>query len=251
MMTEIGIGHNNPPSDAEILAEKLSNDNAELLQKAKDIVESGNRIPETLDEVSAEKVAILKKTIQTVNKKLEDARTTAKEPFLAQGKVVDTFFKAYMGSLNQVALKAQKPLDAFVKEKHRLEQLRQTELEAQRQKEAESLMSVAVEVSKVDVGAGEVAFEDALAAELDSKKHEKASQAKVGLVAVRSDIGVTAALRTTIHSEITNIADLDLETLRFLIPVAALQTALNGYVRGGGRELKGARIWEEQTTVVK
>lgn len=250
--TTVGLGHNNPPNDAEILANKLVEEHAQTLQKAKDLIEASARIPESFDdEDTAQKAANFIKQVNALKKVLEDCRTKAKEPFLIQGRIVDTFFKAHDKSLDNAAAKAKAPLDAFTKAKVELERKRLAELEEQKRQEAAAMAAVAVAVSNTDVGAAEVAFEDALAAEIDAGKLALASQAKTGLAAVRSDMGVTASLRSTWVGEVEDVSKIDLETLRYLIPAAALQTALNAYIRSGGRELKGAKIWEKTETVVR
>lgn len=249
-MTDM-IGHNNPPSDAEILAKKLAEENEKVLTRAKELKEAAKKIPEKIeDDETAEKAVTMIKLLSNCNKALEDARTKAKEPFLAQGRMVDTFFKAHKESMDTASLKAKKPLDEYLKEKHRLEQVRLAEAEALKRQEAQNLMAVAAVVAESDVGAAEVAFEDALEAEISSNKMAVASQSTSGLVAARSEVG-TAALRTRKVGEIVDISKLDLEALRFLIPIPALQTALNGYIRAGGTELKGAKIYDETTTMVR
>jgi hypothetical protein len=245
-------GHNNPPSDAEILSAKLAEDAAEILKRAKDLLEASGRIPDSFeDEDTAQKAAEFIKRVNTCKKALEDQRTKAKEPFLLSGRMVDTFFKAHDQSLNAAIAKVKVPLDAFTKAKVDAERKRLVELEAQKRQEAEAMAAVAVAVSHNDVGAGEVAFEDALEAELSANKLQVASQAKSGLAAVRTETGVTASIRTTWVGEVENIHTLDLEALRFLFKADDLQRALNAYVRAGGRELKGAKIWEKSETVVR
>lgn len=248
-----GIGHNNPPvSDAEALAARLAEDAAEVLKRAKDLLEASDRIPASFeDEDTAQKAAEFIKRVNTCKKALEDQRTKAKEPFLLSGRMVDTFFKAHDKSLDSAIAKAKAPLDAFTKAKVEAERKRLAELEAQKRQEAEAMAAVAVAVSHNDVGAGEVAFEDALEAELSANKLQVASQAKSGLAAVRTETGVTASIRTTWVGEVVDVSVLDLEALRFSIPAAALQTALNAYVRAGGRDLKGAKIFEKSETVVR
>ena len=246
------LGHNNPPSDAELLAAKLAETNAALLQRAKDLIDAAGRIPDMFeDEETAHKAAEFIKRVNTCKKALEESRKDAKEPFLVQGKMVDTFFKAHDASLDKAIAKAKIPLDTFTKAKIDAERKRLAAEEERKRKEAEALAAVAVSAASTDVGAGEIAFEEALEAELEAGKLKTASEAKTGLAAVRTDTGVTASVRTTWVGEIENVGALDLEALRFLIPAAALQTALNGFIRAGGRGLKGAKIWEKSETGVR
>jgi len=248
----LSIGANNPPNDTEILCAKLVEDNAEILKRAKDLIDASDRIPDSFenDDVAQKATDFIKK-INVCKKAIEESRVTAKEPFLVQGKMVDTFFKAHANALELALNKAKKPLDAFIKIKADEERKRLQEAEELKRKEAEALASVAAAVSNTDVGAGEVAFEDALEAEVMANKMQVASQAKTGLGAVRTESGVTASTRRTTVGEIVDVAKLDLETIRFLIPLPALQTALNAFIRNGGTELAGAKIWEKIEAVVR
>lgn len=247
-----GLGHNNPPSDAEILSAKLAEENEKVLKRAKDLIESSAKIPEKFEnDETAEKATEYIKQVRTCKNAIEEARTKAKEPFLVHGRMVDTFFKAHDKALEIALEKAKKPLNAFVQEKAELERQRLRDAEEQKRKEAEALASVAVAVSNIDVGAGEVAFEDALEAEVMANKMQVASQAKTGLGAVRTESGATASTRRTVVGEVVDISKLDLETLRYLIPADALQKALNAFIRNGGTELAGAKIWEKIEAVVR
>ena len=44
---------------------------------------------------------------------------------------------------------------------------------------------------------------------------------------------------------------LDLSTLRPFLPLDALEKAVRGFIRAGGRELKGVRIFENTATSVR
>lgn len=246
------IGHNQPPSDAEILTAKLLADHAKVLERAKALVASAANIPaEFDDEENAQKVTTFIKQVTVCKNALEDARKTAKEPSLLEGRMVDTFFKAHDTSLSKVIADAKIPLGKFTDKKIQAERQRLLEAEAAKKAEAEAMMTVAVAVASTDIGAGEMALDDALMAEADAGKLKVASEAKTGLGSVRTEDGATAYVKKTTVGEIEDINKLDLNALRLLIPLPALQTALNAYIRAGGRELAGAKIWEKSETVVR
>lgn len=246
------MGHNKPPSDAEILTAKLLEDHAKVLERAKALVASAAKIPtEFDDEENAQKVTTFIKQVTVCKNALEDARKVAKAPSLLEGKMVDTFFAAHDSSLKKAIADAKIPLDKYTDKKDEAERQRLREAEAAKNAEVEAMMTVAVAVASTDVGAGEMALEDALMAEADAGKLKVASQAKTGLGSVRTDDGATAYKKKTTVGEIVDVGKLDLNALRFLIPLPALQTALNGYIRAGGTELAGTRIWEKSETVVR
>jgi hypothetical protein len=67
----------------------------------------------------------------------------------------------------------------------------------------------------------------------------------------RTETGALASLRTVWIGEIVDITALDLNQLRHHISPAALQTAINSFVKAGGRELAGAKIFEQSNVVVR
>ena len=67
----------------------------------------------------------------------------------------------------------------------------------------------------------------------------------------RGEVGSVASLKGRWVGDVTDRAALDLEALRHYLPVAALQTALNGFIKAGGRDLRGAVIRLEQTASVR
>ena len=60
-----------------------------------------------------------------------------------------------------------------------------------------------------------------------------------------------SSLRTRWVGELDNKAELDLEALRPYLGVDLLQKAINAFVAAGGRELKGANIFEKSEAVVR
>lgn len=246
------LGHNNPPSDQELLAEELMERNRAIIERAAALLKAEERAPKVLEtDEHASAVVEFIKQINTCTKGLEDARKREKEPFRVKAAAVDTFFKANMDALDRVLSRVRVGLDQFTKAKHAAEQRRLEEEAARQKREADQKAQVAASLEKVNAGAAELALEDALAAESNAAKYETAAVKTSGLTSVRSESGAAASLRTTWVGEIENVNALDLDKLRFLIPADALQKALNAYVRQGGRELKGAKIYEKTETVVK
>lgn len=247
-----GIGHNNPPSEIELYAKTIADNSAEVAKRAKDLIETAKKVPPVIqDEETAEKATLYVKQLTECLKRVEDARKKEKAPWDLRADMVQTYFKGYSVPLTKSKEMVLGYLDKYVKAKDEAEKQRLRE-EQQRQAEAAKAMtSVAIELEKVDTGAAELALEDALMAETKAHKYDAAIAAPAGRVAVRTDTGASSSLRTTWHGEVLDLGALDLEALRFHLPAAALQQAINAFIRTGGRELRGAKIYSKTETVVK
>ncbi|QDV34934.1 hypothetical protein [Tautonia plasticadhaerens] len=248
------IGHNAPPSDAEMLRESLLSAHESLLTNAEKLVESVGRIPERCeDDSTAGKIGDLIKLLTGQRKNLESARVAEKEPFLSLGRAVDGFFKGYIDQLDAAKTKAQKPLDAYLKLKAEEERRRRLEeaeaLRLQAEKEAEA--AAALEAAQLQPLA-ESALDQAQVTEQQAlRAHASAAAKPAGMAQARGSSGSLASLRTRWVGEVTDRNQLDLDALRAHIPLEALQKAVNAFVAAGGRELKGAKIFEKSEAVVR
>ena len=91
-------------------------------------------------------------------------------------------------------------------------------------------------------------------AKADAVKARKAAEAKpADLSRIRGDHGSVMSLRSNwVHDEGSlDRATLDLEGLREHLPVEALHKAIRSYIKAGGRELDGVRIFEQHKTGVR
>lgn len=82
------------------------------------------------------------------------------------------------------------------------------------------------------------------------KLERKADASLADLSRTRGDHSVSS-ISTHWQGEVVDRASLNLETLRPFLPLDALNQAVNAYVRAGGRQLAGARIWEEIKSQVR
>ena len=248
------LGHNNPPNDAETLKAALAENNYNLLEHAANLCNAANRIPAEITEAeTAGKAADFIKQVTGAKKKLEALRVSEKEPYLTLGRVVDGFFKGVIDPLDIATKKALKPLDAYniriaAEERRR----REEEARIAREKQAEEMrVAAALEKAKFTEAANQV-LDQAAASEAVAQTLQKEAEAKPAhLGHVRGESGARAALVTRWVGEVTDLAAIDLETLRHHLGPDAIQKALNSYVRAGGRELRGAKIFEESTTQVR
>lgn len=244
--------HNNPPSDAEILFENLRERNKDLLDRASKLFEAESRLPEVADDETAGKVTDFIKMVNNCNKLVDGARTTEKEPFLRGGKNVDEFFKTFTTGLTGLASRAKGQLDLFLQKRHLEEQKRLKEEADRKRQEAEALAAQAAQTAALSQELGDIALDQAIQTENAANIIDMQSNAKSGLITpMRSESGASASMRVSWVVEIDSLNDLDLGALRMYLSPDDLLKAARAFVRAGGRELKGARIYQKSETVVR
>lgn len=248
------IGHNNPPEgdiESQQLQENLTAKAEPLLQRFNELEAAFQRIPETCDDdETAAKFANFGKQIQGCEKDFDAMRVSEKEPYLKFGRVVDGFFKKRTDTLEKMKRKLQDIVTVYQRKKADAERKAREEAarlqrEEAARKQQEALDAAAAAMPQV----AEQSFSEAAQHEKQAQHLEKKAEAPVAeLARVRSDLGAVASLKTTWVGEITDRAILDLEAIKAFIPLDALQKAVNGAVKAGLRDLRGATIYEKQET---
>lgn len=248
------IGHNNPPTDAEILKTTLADKHSKLFSRANDLISAADRIPATIaDADTAGKISDYIKQLTGSKKNLEAERVNEKEPYLTLGRVVDGYFKQTTDALDGAAMKAKRPLDSWLKlkaEEERRARVEEARLlrEKQEQEERDAKM---LQDAKLKPEADKM-LDQAIITEQVAIKAEAAVQAKPAELAhSRGTSGALASLRTRWVGELVDVGAIDLEKLRHHLNPDALQKAINSYVSAGGRELSGVNIYEKSETVVR
>ena len=248
----LGIGGNLPPTDAEILKAKLEESNKDILDRAAALVEAADRAPATIeDDETKIKITDFLGSIAKCEKALEGKRVSEKEPYLTLGRVVDGFFKNHTDALNKARAKVKPALDARLLWEREQERKRLAEEAAERKRLADeqAARAAAAEAAKQPIKAEET-MTTAIQTEAQANRLEEKSQGRIGVTA-RGNDGASASLRTVWKGELTDRAALDLEALRQHLPADAIQQAINSFIRAGGRELRGVRIWEHTESVVR
>jgi hypothetical protein len=245
------LGHNEPPDDIEILRSNLAETNGDLTDRRDELMASVERMPATVeDDEMAGKFADQIKLFTACTKAAEDRRKTTKEPFLASGKLVDAFFKGIGDPLGKAKKDIEGRLHTFNVAKAAEEKRRRDEEERQAREEAAQREREMAERAEADQ-ATEADLDEAVAAEDRAQQAtEDASANAADMSRTRGEYGAVSSLRTTWAGEITDARTLDLDALRPHLSLDAMQKAVNAYVRTGARELRGARIYEKQSTVV-
>ncbi|MBN9497825.1 MAG: hypothetical protein J0H39_13800 [Alphaproteobacteria bacterium] len=245
---------NNPPDPIADLRDRLAESNKPLLDRAAELQAAASRMPEITDDNSAGKVADFVKLVSAAIKNAEACRVDAKEPFLASGRIVDTFFKtSVVDPLGALKIATERKLTAYLQAKE-AERRRAAEEEARRVREEAEARARAAQEAEARGATHEAAaaMDAAVAKEAEAESAaEQAAARPAELSRTRGEIGSVASLRQVWKGEIASRQDLDLEALRPYLPIAALETALNGFVKAGGRELRGARIYQHTSAAVR
>ena len=245
------IGHNKPPSDDEIFAARMLEQHGDLIKEAEDFARK--RAKDCDSQEYAERLTNFIKKVSVIGGKLEKLRVAEKEPHLEAGKVVDRFFKRLTLALEQARRGAQEPLNKWLRQCAEEEARLRREAAEQIRREEEEKARLAMKLE--DQGEPEAAQhvqEQADKMGIYADKLEASAAAPTAQLAqVKTETGASASLRTRWVGEVTSRAELDLNALRFHLPAAALQTAINAFIAAGGRELKGAKIHQVSEAAVR
>lgn len=244
--------------DADTMREYLAEEIAALTARKAELLASVGRAPATIsDENTAGKIADLVKLIAACIKNAEADRVSRKEVWLEGGRTVDSVFKPITEPLMRAKTDVERRLTLWQREKAEAERRRREEVARQEREEAERQRLVAEQAerkARTEADIDQAISADALAQqrEADAIAAQRAAEAKPAeLSRERSDYGAVASLRRFWDFTDLDRETVDLEALRSHLPLDAIEKAIRSYVRAGGRELRGARIFENTATSVR
>lgn len=246
--------HNNPPSDVEYLKENLELRNINLLVQLTEFEGFTKKIPANFTEQNeADFITDWISKVKKLQSTLEGQRKAEKEPLLRQGQFVDTFFGDHKNRAGVLIDLAMKPLDAYLQKRADTEKReREAEAELLRQEQQRAFEAVqALPAGSQGQAETVQAVEHLVTMTNVAAIAEKIAEAPVISMASSKGKFSKAGLVKKWVGTITSKADLDLNALRPYITDAALETAVNAYVKFGGRTLHGAKIEEITETKVK
>jgi len=244
------IGHNLPPSDLEVVAQCLSDQEKELREIIKTLPESKVITDEREAGIATDAV----KSIISLTSKVSDIHKTVKKPYLECGKAVDGWKNRLESELFTIRAKYTAVLQKWLDERaaaERARQLEQARVERERSealaKEAEAhekagISDTADELINAAVGSSIMA---------DRIEEKVCAATPAQLAKARSFTGASASQRLVWTGTIENISAIPLETLRPYFSNDVLQTAVNAFVRDGGRELDGVNIEQKAQLSVR
>lgn len=244
------FGHNKPPSDLEIVAERLADQEKALREFIKAIPESKVITDEKEAGIATQAV----KDIIGLTSKVDDIHKAVKKPYLDCGRVVDGW-KTRLGSeLSTIRATHTTFLQKWLDDRaaaERARQLEQARVERERA-EALALEARAHEQAGINDTAEELINAAVGSAVMADRIEEKVCAATPAQLAkTRSFTGASASQRLVWTGTIENISAIPLETLRPYFSNDVLQTAVNAFVRDGGRELDGVNIQQKAQLSVR
>jgi hypothetical protein len=253
-----GPGDNLPPVDADPLRERLVEQYAPLTARRDELLAGCLLAPDVIRDDEADKeLSDFLVQIHKAMKRIEANRTEEKEVYLAGGRTVDGFFKSVHSPLNKWYKTLDERLTYYKSQKEQAERRRREE----EQRKADEIARLAAEeaarqaaaiTKESDLNLALRAEERAVEAAAVALKARQAAQAKAAeLSRTRSDHGSVSGLRVRWTGHYTERAKLDLEALREHLSDDALNQAIRSFVKRGGRELKGAYIYEAKSTQVR
>lgn len=254
------LGHNAPPPDllvGEALRERLRDEYPDLIRRKDDLLAAANRMPDVTDGEIAGKVSDFIVQLKACAKAADTARVGEKEPYLEGGRAVDGFFKSIISPLEEVEKKVKHSLTIYHREKEAEERRRRMEAERIAREEAEAKRLEAEAAAKAL--RDQQSLDDAIAAdkaaklaEADAVKAAQAAQAKpADLSRIRGEYGAVSSLRTDWVFDGLDRHQIDLEALRHHFTTAAVEAAIRAFIKAGGRQLPGVRIYETTTANVR
>lgn len=247
------MGHNigNVPSP-EVIAEYLAESYKGDVARANDLLEAFDRVPEKIeDEETNKRAADFAKKLASHVRVLENDHKGEKQPYLDGGRAVDGFFKGLADKLKVAKGNVEKRQTVFANAKAAEERKRRDEEARIARERAEKEAQAALDrAAALPADAADAALDDAIALEDQANVAAEATQASnAELSRTRTDLGVVSSLNTFWDFEIENKDALDLDKLRPYLPMDAIEKATRAYVKAGGRDLNGARIFQNTKVV--
>jgi hypothetical protein len=222
---------NQPPLEERLVMEFVEELDAEgITARVEQLLASAAKAPEKIeDKATAGKVGDLLKMSADVRKRIETAREKHNRPLLNAQRALKAKADAADGDLLIESAKLRQRLNTFMAEEARKadEARRAAEAEARRQQEAARA-----------------------AAEPDEPLPAIVPE-KVEKPVARGDLGAKVGTRTVWHHEIESVRQLPDRLLKHPKVIDALNIVIAAEIRGGCRDIKGARIWSTQEASVR
>ena len=245
----IGIGHNRAP-----LKDLLREQYESIGERVDALIASASRAPTTIsDDDTLGKMGDLIKAITACGKVIETKRVAEKDPFLQASREVDGFFKPMADTLDKAKKQLEAPCGSYLRAKADAERKAREAREAAARAEAERAIQEAQAAEAANRPAdSDAALTRAVEAEQIAQQAARAAEARpADMARTRGEMGSVATLRTVWDAEITDLAAVPLDQLRAFLSRDTIEKAVRAFVRNGGRQLAGVRIFENSTATVR
>lgn len=254
-----GIGHNEPPENANPIIDRLNEKYEPQVSRKDELLEALERAPDEItDDKTAGDMAVFIKQCGEAVKEAKGIHKDEKQPYLDNGRSVDSFFKTVWEPLLDVKATLEHRLGAYQKKKADAERIKREAEENKARLEAEEAERKALEAKeKVREDGGLTAAIEADDAAKDAAEAaataERAADAPAkDMGRIHSDTGVTASHKGKWVGKIVDLPNLDLAALRPYIKFSELERAVNEYAKKtNGAALAGAEMKEKFTTRVR
>lgn len=252
------VGDNRPPDDVDPLTARLAEEYGGLIADADTLTFAADvEYDEPVKgEDAAGQYTDFIGNIHTKIKLAEKYRVGEKEPFLRAGRTVDAWFKQVTGPLDKASKVVSAHLRSYQVEKANAErkareEVAKREREAAEQAAAEAARLAAAAKTDAELDTAIETEEAAREAAQEAARREKEAQAKAAELSRTRGQRAQASLTTFWDFSELDRGAIDLEKLRSHIPLDALEKAVRSYIKAGGRELHGCKIFENYRTQVR
>lgn len=243
MLNVATIGHNNPPSEVEIIKQRL--------EDYKEVKETYVRLSElpVPQEISTDEeagkvsdhIAALKVLFSTVT----DIHKKEKKPYWDAGTAADAWKTSYKERIDAVVDVASSVLLKWNKKKEEEERQRQLEIARKAREEAEKLAAEAL--AHANEGIQDTATELIEAAVQEEQKAEMIQNSALQVKGKSAGSYSSSSIKREWVGEIESLAAIDLEALRKYFKEDDILSALNRAVKDGARDIRGAKIYQSET----
>lgn len=247
------IGHNNPPSEIELLKEGLADRSEDIRSRADELLDAATRVPAVLDsDAVCARASDFVKQLQAAISATEKLRVAEKAPYLCAERVVDGFFKPITDALGKTKTKVDGLISVYLTKKRDDESRRIAE---EKRKADEAAAKALAEAAQAALQAQTQA--DNAAADLAVQKAQAAVERAAEIVTqpianpqARGDMAMSS-LRGKPDYEIIDRSQIDLEVLRPYLSTDAIDKAIRAAINKGHRTIKGLRIFETFKAVTR
>lgn len=214
------VGHNNPPSDEEIILTQIREGSKAELKRLDELVAAAGRLPKKIEnEEDAAKVTSFGAQIKRCMQTLEERRKVEKAPFDAKASTVQNFFKTQQSALDAILLKTTDIVLAYKRDEERkireqAEIDRKAAAEQAEKDRAAALLLAEKAAEQADVGFTKKSEETLQQAQtLESQANHMAREAAAPVEQVRSVIrgsgGGSTVTRYTIEGDVADVDKID------------------------------------------
>lgn len=238
------IGHNTATLP---LHERLELEYADLGERiSAKLLEARDLPAEIGDDADNEKVSEAIKGIRSLLNEGEADRKKEVEPHLTAQRDTNAFFKGFSDRLTKAKEVLEGRVTKYLRKKAEEERERRIEAERLAREEADrKLREAQLAEEQNQPVIADFALQRAEQAEQRANLASAAAEDRPAEMARTSFSGGTSTLKGSWTFKVEDYTKIDLNTLRPYLAAADLDKAIRGFVRSGGRQLSGVRIYED------